>query len=145
LGGIVFLVGAAQGINYAYSIIPLPILPFWNLSYWVSNAADIFGAFIIHGSDLITLGIGMAIIGDGASTYFQDRNDVKVWGNVIGLIFLVWMRPIMIEAAKILRNPGTEITLFSPLIIYTLLGATTTIFAVLWIYRKTGRELFSRK
>jgi putative membrane protein len=145
LGGIVFLVGAAQGINYAYSIIPLPILPFWNLSYWVSNAADIFGAFIIQGADLITLGIGMAIVGDGASTYFQDRNDVKVWGNVIGLIFLVWMRPIMIEAAKILRNPGTEITLFSPLIIYTLLGATTTIFAVLWIYRKTGRELFSRK
>jgi hypothetical protein len=144
LGGIVFLVGAAQGINFASSIIPLPILPFWNLSYWASNAADLIGAFIIHGADMISLGIGIAILGDGASAYIQDREDVKVWGNVIGLIFLVWMRPIMIEAAKILRNPGTEITILSPLIIYTLLGATTTIFAVIWIYRKTGRELFSR-
>jgi len=145
LGGIVFLVGAIQGIDFAYSIIPLPVLPFWNLNYWASNAANVLGAFIIHGADMISLGIAIAILGDGASTFTQDREDVKVWGNIIGLIFLIWMRPIMIEAAKILRNPETEIHLLSPLIIYTLLGATTTIFTALWIYRKTGRKLFSRK
>jgi uncharacterized membrane protein len=145
LGGIVFLVGAIQGIDFAYSIIPLPVLPLWNLNYWASNAANVLGAFIIHGADMISLGIAIAILGDGASTFTQDREDVKVWGNIIGLIFLIWMRPIMIEAAKILRNPETEIHLLSPLIIYTLLGATTTIFTALWIYRKTGRKLFSRK
>jgi putative membrane protein len=144
LGGIVFLVGAIQGIDYAWSIIPLPIQPFWDLSYWASNAADLLGAFILHGADMISLGIGISILGDGASTYIQDREDVKAWGNVIGLIFLLWMRPIVIEAAKILRNPGTEITVFSPLIIYTVAGAVTTITAVVWIYRRTGRELFSR-
>ena len=144
LGGIVFLVGAIQGIDYAWSIIPLPIQPFWDLTYWASNAADLLGAFILHGADMISLGIGISILGDGASTYIQDREDVKAWGNVIGLIFLLWMRPIVIEAAKILRNPGTEITIFSPLIVYTLAGAVTTITAVVWIYRKTGRELFSR-
>ncbi|TRO54993.1 DUF373 family protein [Candidatus Bathyarchaeota archaeon] len=144
LGGIVFLVGAIQGIDYAWSIIPLPIQPFWDLTYWASNAADLLGAFILHGADMISLGIGISILGDGASTYIQDREDVKAWGNVIGLIFLLWMRPIVIEAAKVLRNPGTEITVFSPLIVYTLAGAITTITAVVWIYRKTGRELFSR-
>ncbi|TRO53516.1 DUF373 family protein [Candidatus Bathyarchaeota archaeon] len=144
LGGIVFLVGVIQGIDYAWSIIPLPIQPFWDLSYWASNAADILGAFILHGADMISLGIGISILGDGASTFIQDREDVKAWGNVIGLIFLLWMRPIVVEAAKILRNPGTEITLFSPLIVYTLAGAVTTITAVVWIYRRTGRELFSR-
>ena len=50
----------------------------------------------------------------------------------------------MIEAAKIIRNPGTEITLLSPLIIYTVIGAITTITAVTWIYRKVGRDIFSR-
>jgi len=144
LGGIVFLVGAIQGIDYAWSIIPLPVQPFWDLTYWASNAADLLGAFILHGADMISLGIGISILGDGASTYIQNREDVKAWGNVIGLIFLLWMRPIVIEAAKVLRNPGTEITIFSPLIVYTLAGAITTITAVVWIYRKTGRELFSR-
>ena len=144
LGGIVFLVGAIQGINYAWSIIPLPVMPIWDITYWAANIADILGAFIIHGADMISLGIGISILGDGVSTFIQDRDDVKVWGNVIGLIFLLWMRPIVIEAAKVLRNPEAEITLFSPLIIYTLLGAVTTIIAVTWIYRRVGRELFSR-
>ena len=145
LGGIVVLVGFIQGIDYAWSIIPLPIQPFWVLSYWATNAADILGAFTIHGADMITLGIGIAILGDGISTYVQDREDTSVWTNVIGLIFLFWIRPIVIEASKVLRNPGTEITIFSPLIIYTVAGAVTTIIAVTWIYKRTGRELFSRK
>ena len=145
LGGIVALVGFIQGIDYAWSIIPLPVQPFWVLSYWASNSADILGAFIIHGAEMITLGIGIAILGDGISTFVQDRDDTRVWTNVIGLIFLFWMRPIVIEASKIIRNPGTEITLLSPLIIYTAAGAVTTIIAVTWIYRRIGRELFSRK
>ena len=144
LGGIVFLVGAIQGANYAWSIMPLPVMPIWNFNYWAANVADLLGAFIIHGADMISLGIGISILGDGASTFIQDREDVKVWGNVIGLIFLLWMRPIVIEAAKVLRNPEAEITIFSPLIIYTILGAVTTIIAVTWIYRRVGRELFSR-
>ena len=145
LGGIVALVGFIQGIDFAWSIIPLPVQPFWVLSYWASNSADILGAFTIHGADMITLGIGIAILGDGISTFVQDRDDTRVWTNVIGLIFLFWMRPIVIEASKVLRNPGTEITLLSPLIVYTVAGAVTTIIAVTWIYRKIGRELFSRK
>jgi putative membrane protein len=144
LGGIVALVGIIQGVDYAYSIIPLPIMPFWDLSYWASNAADLLGAFVINGADLITLGIGISILGDGVSTFIQDREDIRVWTNVIGLIFLFWMRPIVIEASKIMRNPGTEITLFSPLIRYTAAGAITTIITVTWIYRRVGRELFSR-
>jgi putative membrane protein len=144
LGGVVFLVGTIQGIDYAFSIVPLPIMPFWNLTYWASNAPNLLGAFIIHGADMISLGIGIAILGDGASIFIQEREDTKVWRNVIGLIFLLWMRPIVIEAAKILRNPGTKITMFSPLIIYTVMGAVTTITVVTWVYRRIGRELFTR-
>jgi len=144
LGGIVVLVGFVQGLDYARNIVPLPVMPFWDISYWASNAGDLLGAFLIEGTTLITVGIGIAILGDGISTYIQDREDARVWTNVLGLLFLFWTNPIVIEAAKILRNPGTEIGLFSPLIIYSVLGAITTIAAVTWIYRRVGRDVFSR-
>jgi putative membrane protein len=144
IGGIVALVGIIQGVDYAWSILPLPIMPFWDISYWASNAVNLLGAFIITGADMISLGIGIAILGDGIGIFIQDRTDTSVWTNIIGLLFLFWMRPIVIEAAKIIRNPGTEITLLSPLIIYTVIGAITTITAVTWIYRKVGRDIFSR-
>ena len=144
IGGIVALVGIIQGVDYAWSILPLPIMPFWDISYWASNAVNLLGAFIITGADMISLGIGIAILGDGIGIFIQDRTDTSVWTNIIGLLFLFWMRPIVIEAAKIIINPGTEITLLSPLIIYTVIGAITTITAVTWIYRKVGRDIFSR-
>ena len=145
LGGVVLLVGLVQGFDFAYSIIPLPMQPIWNLSYWASNTPDLLGSFIIHSMDMVSIGIGIAILGDGISTYIQDRDDEKIWGNLIGLIFLFWIRPIIIEAAKILRNPGTEITLFSPLIIYTVLGVFTTTITVAAIYRRIGKDLFPKR
>ena len=144
LGGVVLLVGLVQGFDFAWSIIPLPIMPIWNLTYWATNLPDLLGSFIIHSMDMVSLGVGIAILGDGISTYVQDKEDSKKWGNLIGLIFLFWIRPIIIEAAKILRNPGTEVTLFSPLIIYTVLGVFTTTISVAAIYRRVGKELFPR-
>jgi putative membrane protein len=144
IGGIVILVGIIQGVDYALGELPQPTMPFWDITYWASNAADLLGAFAITGADMISIGLGIAILGDGISTHVQDREDTRVWTNIIGLLFLFWMRPIVKEAAKILRHPGTEISLLSPLIIYTILGAITTITAVTWIYRKVGREIFTR-
>jgi len=144
LGGIVTIVGVIQGVNYAQSVAPIPITSYWTLSYWASNIIELLGAFILHSINMISLGVGIAILGDGISTYVQDKNNISIWGNLIGLVALFCIRPIIIEAAKILRNPGTEITIFSPLIIYTLFGSITTIITVSWVYRKRGRELFSR-
>lgn len=145
LGGVVLLVGLVQGFDYAWSIIPLPVQPIWELTYWATNLPDLLGSFIIHSTDMVSLGIGIAILGDGISTYVQDKEDARKWGNLIGLIFLFWIRPIIIEAAKILRNPDTEITLFSPLIIYTVMGVFTTTISVTAIYRRLGRDLFPRR
>ncbi|MCW4014349.1 MAG: DUF373 family protein [Candidatus Bathyarchaeota archaeon] len=144
LGGVVLLVGLVQGFDFAWSIIPLPMMPLWDLTYWATNLPDLLGSFIIHSMDMVSLGIGIAILGDGISTYVQDKEDSKKWGNLIGLIFLFWIRPIIIEAAKILRNPGTEVTMFSPLIIYTVLGVFTTTISVAAIYRRLGKDLFPR-
>ena len=144
LGGVVLLVGLVQGFDFAWSIIPLPMMPIWDLTYWATNLPDLLGSFIIHSMDMVSLGIGIAILGDGISTYVQDKEDTRKWGNLIGLIFLFWIRPIIIEAAKILRNPGTEVTLFSPLIIYTVLGVFTTTITVAAIYRRVGKDLFPR-
>jgi len=144
LGGVVLLVGLVQGFDFAWSIIPLPMMPLWDLAYWATNLPDLLGSFIIHSMDMVSLGVGIAILGDGISTYVQDKEDTRKWGNLIGLIFLFWIRPIIIEAAKILRNPGTEVTLLSPLIIYTVLGVFTTTISVAAIYRRLGKDLFPR-
>jgi len=144
LGGVVLLVGLVQGFDFAWSIIPLPMMPLWDLTYWATNLPDLLGSFIIHSMDMVSLGVGIAILGDGISTYVQDKEDTRKWGNLIGLIFLFWIRPIIIEAAKILRNPGTEVTLLSPLIIYTVLGVFTTTISVAAIYRRVGKDLFPR-
>ena len=144
LGGIVFIIGIVRGLDSAWNIIPLPIAPFWDLTYWATNSADLIGAFISKGTDMVTLGLGIAIAGDGISTYVQNREDPKVWSNMIGILVLLWMRPISIEASHIIRNPGVNITVFSPLIIYTVLGVITLTLFVTWVYRRHGRELFTR-
>jgi putative membrane protein len=144
LGGIVFVIGIVRGLDYTWNIIPLPIAPFWDLTYWATNSADLIGAFISKGTDMVTLGLGIAITGDGISTYVQNKEDPKVWSNMIGILVLLWMRPISIEASQIIRNPGVTITVFSPLIIYTVLGVITLTLFVTWVYRRYGRELFTR-
>ena len=144
LGGIVFIIGIVRGLDSAWNIIPLPIAPFWDLTYWATNSADLIGAFISKGTDMVTLGLGIAIAGDGISTYVQNKEDPKVWSNMIGILVLLWMRPISIEASHIIRNPGVTITVFSPLIIYTVLGVITLTLFVTWVYRRHGRELFTR-
>ncbi len=144
LGGIVFILGIVRGIDYAWNIIPLPIAPFWDLTYWATNSADLIGAFILRGTDLVTLGLGIAIAGDGISSYVQNKDDPKVWSNVIGILLLLWMRPISLEASYIIRNPNVAITIFSPLIIYTVMGVVTLTLFVTWVYRRHGREWFKR-
>jgi hypothetical protein len=90
------------------------------------------------------LGIGVVIIGDAASDYILERKTITMWENVVGLIFLFWMRLVVLESAEVLMNPEITLTLFSPLIFYTVAGVATTIIAVILIYRRFGREAFTR-
>lgn len=122
----------------------MPIAPFWDLTYWATNSADLIGAFVTKGTDMLALGLGIAIAGDGISLYVQDKENPKFWSNLIGILLLLWMRPISIEAAHIIRNPDIPITVFSPLIIYTVLGVVTLTLFVTWVYRRHGREWFKR-
>lgn len=142
IGVILGLLGFYQGITYAWKFLPEEVAPFWDLAFWAGRLPDLAGNFLIRGADLIALGAAIALIGDGASHYLQKKN-VKVWENVIGLIFLFWMRLIVLESAEILIDPEITLTLFSPLIFYTVAGVATIILAVILIYRRYGREFFS--
>ena len=144
LGAILGILGSYQGIDYALKFLPSPAQPFWDLSFWAAHMPDLAAAFFIRGTDLIALGIGVIIIGDAASDYILERKTITMWENVVGLIFLFWMRLVVLESAKVLMNPEITITLFSPLIFYTVAGVATTITAVILIYRRFGREAFTR-
>jgi putative membrane protein len=141
IGLILALLGCYQGVTYAWKLLPAEVMPFWEIGFWVGQMPDLAGAFFIRGTDLIALGAAIALIGEGARHYLQKKT-VKIWENVIGLIFLFWMRLILLESAKILINPEIPLTLVSPLIFYTVAGVATVILAVILIYRKYGREFF---
>ena len=53
------------------------------------------------------------------------------------------MRFIAIESAKILLEPGVTLTLWSPLIFYTLASVATTIVAVVLIYSRYKKLPFT--
>ncbi|HEX9914519.1 MAG TPA: DUF373 family protein [Candidatus Bathyarchaeia archaeon] len=141
IGVILALLGCYQGVTYAWKFLPADVKPFWEIGFWVGHMPDLAGAFFIRGTDLIVLGAAIALIGDGARHYIQKKT-VKIWENVIGLIFLFWMRLIVLESAEILIDPEITLTLMSPLIFYTVAGVATIILAVILIYRKYGREFF---
>ena len=144
LGAILGVLGSYQGVVYAWTFLPEPTQPFWDLSFWASHLPDLAAAFFMRGTDLIALGIGVVIIGDAASDYILERKTISMWENVVGLIFLFWMRLIVLESTEVLMNPEITLTLFSPLIFYTVAGVATTIIAVILIYRRFGREAFAR-
>lgn len=144
LGAILGLLGTYQGIVYAWTFLPGPAQPFWDLSFWASHLPGLAAAFFRRGMDLISLGIAVVIIGDAASDYILERKTISIWENVVGLIFLFWMRLIVLESTEVLMNPEITLTLFSPLIFYTVAGVSTTIIAVVLIYRRFGREAFTR-
>ncbi len=144
LGAILGVLGSYQGIDYAWKFLPSPAQPLWDLSFWAAHMPDLAAAFFIRGTDLIALGIGVVIIGDAASDYILERKIITMWENVVGLIFLFWMRLVVLESAEVLMNPEITVTLFSPLIFYTVAGVATTIIAVILIYRRFGREAFTR-
>lgn len=141
IGVILALLGCYQGVTYAWKFLPADVKPFWEIGFWVGHLPDLAGAFFIRGTDLIVLGAAIALIGDSARHYIQKKT-VKIWENVIGLIFLFWMRLIVLESAEILIDPEITLTLMSPLIFYTVAGVATIILAVILIYRKYGREFF---
>ena len=144
LGVILGGLGSYQGIVYAWTFLPSPAQPFWVLSFWAAHLPDLAAAFFMRGTDLIALGIGVVIIGNAASDYILERKTITMWENVVGLIFLFWMRLIVLESAEVLMNPEITLTLFSPLIFYTVAGVATTIIAVVLIYKRFGREAFAR-
>jgi len=141
IGVILAVLGCYQGITYAWKFLPPDVKPFWEIGFWVGQLPNLAGAFFVRGTDLIALGAAIALIGGGARHYLQKEN-VKIWENMVGLLFLFWMRLIVLESAEILINPEISITLFSPLIFYTVAGVATIIIAVIIIYRRYGREFF---
>ena len=78
-----------------------------------------------------------------STTHYIRKHNKRIWENFIGIIFLFWMRLIVLESAKILRDPEITLTLFSPLIYYTVAGVTTTVIIIVFVYRKYGRDFFT--
>jgi len=140
-GGIILLlVGFYQGLSYSTQYIPQPAQPFWDLSFWAQYIPTLLGAFLMRGIDFIILGVMVSLIG-GLASYYMQR-DEKIWQNVVGMIVVFWLRFIIIELAKVLMEPGKTVSLWSPLVFFTIASVTTTIASVVVIYSRFKRITF---
>jgi putative membrane protein len=133
IGAIVAIVGIYQGLSSAVPTVPTTV-SLGDLSWWAGMLPMFLSVFLLKGIDLITLGVSVSFVGDAVSNYL--RKDERLAQNIISINLIFWIRMIVIESAKILQNPETQIGFMSPLIFYTLASVLTTIIAVIVLYRR---------
>jgi hypothetical protein len=141
LGTVVVIIGAYQGIVGAASYFPSNPQPFYDLSFWAGYLPVLIGHFIIKGIDLIVLGIILAFI--GSTVYYYLHQDERLANSLISAIMAFWMRFIILSAADILLKPDLQITVFSPLVLYTVASILTTTIAVALLYRRYKKLPFT--
>jgi putative membrane protein len=140
-GFILFLVGSVRGITNAWHYLPTPTPLWWNdFSWWLHQSPNIVGHFLLDGIDLIILGAMVSLIGGVAAHYM--KKDPKLWQNVVGMIVTFWLWFIAKESARVLIEPEKTLTLWSPLVFFTLAGVVTTIASVFVIYRSDRKIPF---
>ncbi len=141
IGVLVALVGAYQGVSSAALLVPTPIEPLWDWAWWVGVVPLFVSIFLLKGIDLIILGTIVALTGGGVYHYL--RKDERLGQSIVSLNLAVWVRFILIESAQILRNPEAPLSVFSPLIFYTVASIITTIIIVFFTYRRYKRLPFT--
>jgi uncharacterized membrane protein len=139
-GIILGILGGYRGIVYAGKFLPEQTRPFWDLSFWASHMPLLLGAFVLRGIDFIILGAVVGLFG-GMVSYYMNK-DRKFWQNVIVIIILFWMRLIAIEAAGVLIEPEKSLSLWSPLVFYSLASVITTIVSVILVVKRQRRLPF---
>jgi putative membrane protein len=141
IGVLVALVGAYQGTSSAALLVPTPIEPLWNWAWWVGVLPIFVSVFLMKGIDLIILGVMVALVGGGVYHYL--RKDERLGQSIVSLNLTIWVRFILIESAQILQNPEAQLSVFSPLIFYTVASIVTTITIVFLMYRRYKRLPFT--
>jgi len=141
IGVLVALIGGYQGASSAALLVPTPIEPLWNWTWWVGVLPLFVSVFLLKGLDLIILGIMVALTGGGVSHYL--RKDERLGQSIVSLNLAIWIRFILMESAQILQNPEAPLSVFSPLIFYTIASILTTIIIVFLTYRRYKRLPFT--
>jgi drug/metabolite transporter (DMT)-like permease len=106
----------------------------------LQNLTSLTGHFLLEAIDLIILGVIVSLLGGLAANYM--KKDTKLWQNVVGMIVTFWLWFIAKESALVLIEPEKTLTLWSPLVFFTLAGVVTTIASVFLIYRSDRKIPF---
>ena len=141
IGVLVALIGAYQGASSASFLVPTPIEPLWSWAWWASVFPKFVSVFFLKGIDLIILGVMVALTGGGVYHYL--RKDERLGQSIVSINLAIWIRFILIESSQILQNPEAPMTVFSPLIFYTVASIITTIIIVFLTYRRYKRLPFT--
>ena len=141
-GAVVAIIGIFQGVSYASISLPDQLHPISDLGFWASILPTLVAEFLFKGIDLIVIGVIISFIGRLAYHYMRKEFG-KLYHNALSINIAFWMRFIALESAKILLQPEVELTLWSPLIFYTLACVATTIVVVVLIYGRYKKLPFT--
>ena len=140
IGVIVTFLGIYQGASSAALFLPLPI-SLGDFSWWLGMFPMVVPVFLLKSIDLIILGILVISVGGAVSHYL--RKDERLAQSIVSINLAVWVRFIVIESAKVVENPETQLDVFSPLIFYTVASVLTTVIIVFLTYRRYKRLPFT--
>jgi len=138
IGLVLFVVGCYLGGTYASGFVPRGAPPFWtDFWYWLNLSPKLIGYFLLRGIDLLILGFIFSFVGEGV--YFYMKRDSRLLRDLVGINISFWLRFTLFEAANVLLDPHSTVTLYSPLVIMTIAAVVTTASLVLLIYKSNIR------
>lgn len=142
-GATLTIVGLFLGVTKAMQYVPEGAPPIWsNFPFWLKLSPILLGAFMLRAVDLVIMGIMVSLIGGAASC--QMQRDPKIRHYLAGMVTFFWLRFITVESAKVLLSPEKVLTLWSPLVLISLLGVMTTILTVIYLYKRMPLRGFEK-
>jgi putative membrane protein len=142
-GATLTIVGLFLGVTKAMQYVPEGAPLIWsNFAFWLQLSPMLLGAFMLRAVDFVIMGIMVSLIGGAASCHMQ--RDPKIRHYLAGMVTFFWLRFITVESAKVLLSPEKILTLWSPLVLISLLGVVTTILTVIFLYKRMSLRGFER-
>jgi len=131
------VVGVYLGLtNAAANVTPVPV----DLAGWLSALPTAIGFFIKGFTDIMVVGIGIALFGRSLRLYFE--RDARLLRNGALVVSVIWFRWILDGTANILIKPGVGLDNpeFSNLVFTIIVGiliAIASVLLVIIIHRST--------
>lgn len=135
-GTLCIVIGAYLGWTNASVALPLLGIPS-NLEGWLSILPKATGYFIHGATDLLVIGICVALLGRAIRWYLE--HDVRLLRNAALMVTIAWSRQILESTSIVLTSGSYEGLVFS-IVVGILIGVASVL--VIFVIHRSSRGFF---